>query len=111
MDEDTRIIVEIRLEKCLDMNKEKLFETCRKNDIEFIGIFGSFARGDFAEDSDIDLVVRFSKRKSLLDLVRIERELSEVWGRKVDLLTEGAISPYLRERIKRELKTIYERER
>ncbi|MDY7040081.1 MAG: nucleotidyltransferase domain-containing protein [Chloroflexota bacterium] len=56
--------------------------------------------------SDVDLLVRFSKRKSLLALVRLERELSTALGRKVDLLTEAAISPYLRDRIKREVKVI-----
>jgi predicted nucleotidyltransferase len=51
--------------------------------------------------------VEFSERKSLLELVRIERELSEVLGIKVDLLTEKSISPYLIDTIKREMKVIY----
>ena len=52
--------------------------------------------------------MKFSKRKSLLDIIRIERELSTVLGKKVDLLTEAAISPYLRDTILSELKVIYE---
>ena len=86
----------------------RLIELCRKNDVAMIGIFGSMARGEDTEQSDIDLLVRFSKRKSLLALVKLEREVSAVLGRKVDLLTEAAISPYLRDRIKRELRVIYE---
>jgi len=86
----------------------RLIDLCRKNDVAMIGIFGSMARGEATEQSDIDLLVRFSKRKSLLALVRLEREASAVLGRKVDLLTEAAISPYLRDRIKRELRVIYE---
>jgi uncharacterized protein len=39
--------------------------------------------------------------------VRLERELSEALGRKVDLLTEGALSPYLRERILQEMRVVY----
>ena len=66
------------------------------------------ARGEATDQSDIDLLVYFSKRKSLLALVALERQLSTALGRKVDLLTEAAISPYLRERIKRELQVIYE---
>ena len=66
------------------------------------------ARGEDNKKSDIDLLVRFSTRKSLLSVVRLERELSEALGRKVDLLTEAAISPYLRERIMKELQVIYE---
>jgi hypothetical protein len=72
-----------------------------------IGVFGSTVRGEAGKDSDIDLLVRFSKRKSLLAVVRLERELSEALGRKVDLLTEGALSPYLRERILKEMRVIY----
>jgi len=77
---------------------KKLIEICHQNDIAMIGVFGSMARGKATEDSDIDLLVKFSKRKSLLTLVRLEREMSTALGRKVDLLTEAAISPYLRDR-------------
>lgn len=90
-------------------NKEKLLQICKNNDIVFLAIFGSFVKGDFTEDSDIDLLVRFSKPKSLLDLVRIERVFSEILGRKVDLLTEASISPHLKDRIKNEMEVVYER--
>ncbi len=93
------------------MNKsdlDKIINICRQNDISMIGIFGSTARGEATESSDIDLVVKLSKPKSLLSLVRIERNLSEALGKKVDLLTEGAISPYLKDRILKELMVIYE---
>jgi predicted nucleotidyltransferase len=87
---------------------EKLIQICQQNDVAMIGVFGSMARGEATEDSDIDLLVKFSKGKSLLTLVRLEREISTALDRKVDLLTEAAISPYLRDRIRRELKVIYE---
>ena len=73
-----------------------------------IGVFGSMVSGEANEQSDIDLIVEFSKRKSLLALVALERELSLTLGRKVDLLSEAALSPYLRDRIMRELDVIYE---
>ncbi|RMF33486.1 MAG: hypothetical protein D6759_06890 [Chloroflexi bacterium] len=92
----------------LPFDTERLVEICRQNDVAMIGVFGSMARGETTEQSDIDLLVKFSKRKSLLALVRLERELSAALGRKVDLLTEAAISPYLRDRIKREVRVIYE---
>jgi predicted nucleotidyltransferase len=85
-----------------------LIELCRENDVAKLGVFGSMARGEANDQSDIDLLVEFSKRKSLLALVSLERKMSVALGRKVDLLTEAAISPYLRDRIKRDLRVIYE---
>ena len=79
-----------------------------KYGVRKIGLFGSYARGEERTGSDLDVLVEFEKRKSLLTLVRIERELSEHIGVKVDLLTEEAISPYLVERIRADLKVIYQ---
>ena len=86
----------------------KLIDVCRQNDVVKIGVFGSMVRGESNEQSDIDLIVEFSKRKSLLALVALERQLSRTLGRKVDLLTEAALSPYLHDRIMRELQVIYD---
>jgi len=85
----------------------RMVDICRQNDVSMIGLFGSMVRGEAQTESDIDLLVRFSKRKSLLAVVRLERELSEAFGRKVDLLTEEALSPYLRERILKEMRVVY----
>ncbi len=89
-------------------DKEKLIQICRDNDVAMVGVFGSMVREEATDESDIDLVVRFSRRKSLIDLVRLERKISEALGRKVDLLTEAAISPYLCDRINQSLQVIYE---
>ncbi len=56
-----------------------------------IGIFGSFARGESTEDSDIDILVKFKVAPSLLTLIKLENELSDLLGIKVDLITTGAI--------------------
>jgi predicted nucleotidyltransferase len=87
---------------------KRLIDICRQNDVSMIGVFGSVARGEAVKDSDIDLLVEFAERKSLLALVKLERELSEALGRKVDIVTEAAISPYLRDGIFNELQVIYE---
>ena len=73
-----------------------------------VGIFGSYATGNATADSDIDLLVDFSEQKSLLTLVRIKRELSEALGIDVDLLTESAVSRHLIDRIKSEMKIVYQ---
>jgi len=72
-----------------------------------IAVFGSYARDEEKPGSDVDIIVEFSERKSLLALVRIERELSEILGIRVDLLTEKSISPYLIDSIKKEMESIY----
>ena len=90
------------------LDTDKLLKMCGKFDISFLGIFGSYAHGDFTAKSDLDLLARFSRKKSLLDLVRTERELSDALGVKVDLLTDKSISPYLKEKIMSGLKVIYD---
>lgn len=92
----------------VSFDKQKLIEICQQHQVTKIGLFGSMARGEMTDQSDIDLLVKFSEKKSLLSLVRLEREVSNALGREVDLLTEAAISPYLRDRIMREMQMIYE---
>jgi len=94
--------------KKLPFDLNKLIELCRENDVVEVGVFGSVARGEADEESDVDLVVKFSKPISLLKMVALERQLSDALGKKVDLLTEAAISPYLQEGIKRDVQVIYE---
>ena len=93
------------------MSKEELYEKIvqilKSKGARKIAIFGSYVRGEEKPESDIDIIVEFSERKSLLDLVGIEQELSDAVGMRVDLLTEKSISPYLIDRIKKEMEVIY----
>jgi len=76
---------------------------------ERIGIFGSFARQEENADSDIDILVKFKKTISLLDLVRINRELTALLGKKVDLVTEQALkNKRIRKSIYNDLRIIFE---
>lgn len=94
------------------MRKSDVYKIIRANlereGAKKISLFGSFARGEIRLDSDIDILVEFKERKSLFEIVRIERELSEKLGIKVDLLTEKSISPYIIPHIKKEMVVIYE---
>lgn len=78
-----------------------------RNDISYAGLFGSAARGEDGPDSDIDILVRFSKQKTLLDLVGLEDELTSRLHKKVDLVTENSLSPYLRDSILNDLQVFY----
>lgn len=80
----------------------------RQHGAERVCVFGSYARNEARPDSDLDLMVWFKEQKSLLGMIRIERELSALLGVKIDLLTEQAVSPYLIERIRQEMKVILE---
>jgi hypothetical protein len=66
-----------------------------------VGIFGSYARGDNKKDSDIDILVKFKESPSLLTLIKLENDLSEILGVKVDLVTTGALK---NKRIKKSIK-------
>jgi len=79
----------------------------KKNNVAMLGLFGSYAWGEQTESSDIDFVIRFSKSNGLLALIRLQRELSEILGKNVDLVTERSISPYIRKNIIDDLKVIY----
>lgn len=87
---------------------KEVIEICKAHGTQKVALFGSFVRGEAGPDSDVDLIVDFGRPIGLLALVRLERELSELLGRKVDLLTEKAISPHLRDRILNEQQVIYE---
>lgn len=90
------------------LDLERIVEVCRAHGTRRVSLFGSFGRGDAGPDSDVDLIVDFAGPTGLLALVRLERELVDVLGRRVDLLTEEAISPHLRDSILRERRVIYE---
>lgn len=93
--------------KQLNFNSPEILALCRRYHVKTLRIFGSVARGEARSDSDVDLLVTFSKPISLLQLVRLEREISSFIGRKVDLLTAQSVSPYLRSRILKESRPVY----
>ena len=75
--------------------------------VETIGVFGSFARGEQTPKSDIDILVEFSEPNTidLFDFIRLEEFLSRKLGTKVDLVTKRALKPLIKDQILRE--TIY----
>jgi hypothetical protein len=92
----------------MPFDASKVVNICHKNDVAMLGVFGSVARGEATEQSDVDLLVRFSKQKSLLGASDLAIQIETAIGKRVDLFTEAAISPYIRDQVKRELQIIYE---
>ncbi len=78
-----------------------------RHHVAFAGVFGSMARGEAGEASDVDLLVRFSTSKTLFQAVALQRELSEALKRCVDLVIEASLHPLLRQRVFHDLKFFY----
>ncbi|HZY40660.1 MAG TPA: nucleotidyltransferase family protein [Anaerolineae bacterium] len=64
-----------------------------------VRVFGSLARGEARPDSDVDILVTLEAGRSLLDLIALKQDLEDMLGCRVDVVTEAAVSPYLRERV------------
>jgi len=90
-----------------DLNKS-IITYLKKYNVDRIGIFGSYARNQNMKNSDLDLLIRFKTNPTLLQMVRIERELSEILGIKVDIVTEPSLTDkVLKKNIERDLQIIF----
>ena len=92
------------------MSKDKLVEFCKRNYIKKLSLFGSALSGSFEPDSDIDLLVEFEEDHTpgLFSIVRMEMELADVLGRKVDLRTPEDLSRYFRDEVIRNARLEYQ---
>jgi predicted nucleotidyltransferase len=83
----------------LQAQRAKIFELAARHGVRNVRVFGSTARGDADASSDIDLLVDVEPARTLLDVIAFEQDLEELLGRSVEVLTDGGLSPYLRQRI------------
>ncbi|HAZ29523.1 TPA: hypothetical protein DCY43_02095 [candidate division WWE3 bacterium] len=88
-------------------NSSQIRSICIDNDISYLALFGSYARGEQADNSDVDLLVEYSKPKSMFDHVRIQRQFEKALNKKVDLVTKRALHPYIRDYVYKDLKVMY----
>ena len=95
----------------LNLPHDKITDFCRRYHIKTLSLFGSATREDFHPDSDVDVLVEFEEdaKVGLFDLVKMEDELSELFGkRRVDLVTPSIFrNPYRRRAILKDLEQIY----
>ncbi len=90
------------------IDRERLAGFCQRNRIRRLALFGSVLRDDFRPDSDVDVLVEFEPgHVPGLRFFALERELSEILGRKVDLNTPNFLSPYFRGRVLAEAEVQY----
>ena len=93
----------------ISFNHSQLADFCHRNHIQRLAFFGSVLREDFQSDSDVDVLVEFeSGHIPGLAFFRMEQELSELLGRKVDLQTRNFLSPLIRPQILNEAQVQYD---
>jgi predicted nucleotidyltransferase len=83
-------------------NAEAIRRIARGHGATRLRVFGSRAQGTASQASDLDLLVDFEEERDLLDMVALKQDLEALLGCKVDVVEEGALSPYLKNRILRQ---------
>ena len=83
----------------IEVDHERIADFCRRNRLARLSFFGSVLRDDFGPQSDVDVLVEFTPEAqvTLLDMVRVQDELSAIIGRRIDLRTKGFLSRYFRD--------------
>lgn len=79
--------------------KKKVVPILKKADVKKAALFGSYVRGDYTKDSDIDLLVELPDQATLLDLAGIQIDVEETLNKKVDVVEYGGICPLLKDSI------------
>ncbi|MFT0751938.1 nucleotidyltransferase family protein [Synechococcus sp. RC10A2] len=93
---------EMTLEALLRAKRDEILQICAKYGARNVRVFGSVARGEADEQSDIDLLVEFEPNRSLLDHAGLWVELQELLGVKVDVVSAHGLKPRIRERVLQE---------
>jgi predicted nucleotidyltransferase len=87
----------------LKIIRQHLPKLIKDYNISYLGIFGSYIRGEQKEDSDLDILVEFSKEPDLLEFIGLKQELSEILGVEVDLVMKSALKSRIGKRILEEV--------
>jgi predicted nucleotidyltransferase len=90
------------LEEILRANREDILRLCAKYGARNVRVFGSVARGEADEQSDLDFLVELEPGRTLFDLGGLQYELELLLGRRVDVVTERGLQRRIRERVLRE---------
>ena len=89
-------------------NNKAIINVAKKNQISYLALFGSHARGEQKKDSDVDLLVKFNQPVDFFELYDVEKELENALHKKVDLVTVEGMSKYILPYIQPDLKILYE---
>ncbi len=86
----------------------KIDSLAQSHGISYLALFGSYARGDHNQNSDIDLAVQFNKRVGLFDHAASQRSLEHLLNRPVDLVSLNSLDPQLKPNIMKDLIVVYD---
>jgi uncharacterized protein len=89
----------LSLEEIQQRLKRKMPELAKLYKVKYLGVFGSYVRGEAGKTSDLDLLVEFEEAPTLVEYIRMERLLSEELGIKVDLVMKKTLKPHIGKRI------------
>ena len=85
------------IDMLLKEKTKEILQIAHKHGARNVRVFGSGAKGKVQPGSDVDLLVEMEPGRSLLDMIAIKQDIEDLLGRKVDVVTEAAVSPYIRE--------------
>ena len=88
--------------RVIEDKRDSILSIAAIHKVRNLRVFGSVARGEAGPESDIDILVEPGPGCGLLEHAALERELTDLLGRKVDVVSEGALRPRVRERVLRE---------
>ena len=92
--------------EALRSHRRAILEAAARHGARNVRVFGSTVRGNDGPKSDVDLLVDVEPGRSLLDVIALEQDLEELLGRRVEVLTDGGLNPYLQERILTEARAL-----
>lgn len=90
----------------LEQYTSDILQVAKRHGVCNVRVFGSFADGTSTSSSDLDLLVNLEPERDLLDLIALKQDLEERILRKVDVVTENALSPHLRQSILRQARAL-----
>ena len=93
----------------VEKHQSQIIEVCRKYRVRELSLFGSVARGDYRDQSDVDFLVEFEPDAEigLIAFSKLQRELADIVGRPVDLVSKQGLKPVIRQTVLAEAELLY----
>ena len=87
--------------------QKEINQICGEYGISYLAIFGSQARNEARDDSDVDFLVEFKNTPGLIEFIKAKQEFEKVLNKKVDMVTKNSLSKYLAPYVNRDIQRIY----